>query len=55
LLFAVKKELCDILDDIMHYDDSVIINFFLTFKENTDEENGFRKGRMKKYIRFWRR
>jgi hypothetical protein len=32
---AVKKELCDILDDVIHYDDSVIRDFFLTRKAST--------------------
>jgi hypothetical protein len=48
MLFAVKKELCDILDDVIHYDYSVITDFFLTFNEKNDEENRFRKARMKK-------
>jgi hypothetical protein len=48
MLFAVKKELCDILDDIIHYDDSVITDFFLIFNEKNDEENRFRKARTKK-------
>jgi hypothetical protein len=48
MLFAVKKELCDILDDAIHYDDSVITDFFLTFNEKNDEKNRFRKARTKK-------
>jgi hypothetical protein len=48
LLFAVKKELCDILEEIIHYDDSVITDFFLTFHGKNDEENKFRKARTKK-------
>jgi hypothetical protein len=48
MLFAVKKELCDILDEIIHYNDSVIRDFFLTFNEKNDEENKFRKARTKK-------
>jgi hypothetical protein len=48
MLFAVKKELCDILDDIIHYDNSVITDFFLTFNEKNDEENRFRNARTKK-------
>jgi hypothetical protein len=47
-LFAVKKELCDILEDITPYDDSVIGDFFLIFNEKNDEENRFRKARTKK-------
>jgi hypothetical protein len=48
MMFAVKKELCDILDDVIHYDVSVITDFFLTFNKKNDEENRFRKARTKK-------
>jgi hypothetical protein len=48
MLFAVKKELCDILEEIIHYNDSVITDFFLTFNEKNYEENKFRKARTKK-------
>jgi hypothetical protein len=47
MLFAMKKELCDILIDIIHYDDSMITDFFLMFNEKNDEENRFRKTRTK--------
>jgi hypothetical protein len=51
----VKKELCDILDDIIHYDDSVITDFFLTFYEKIDEENSSGRLERRRGIRFWRR
>jgi hypothetical protein len=44
----MKKDLCNILDDIINYDDSVITDFFLTFNEKNEEENRFRKAGTKK-------
>jgi hypothetical protein len=44
----VKKELYDTLDEIIHSDDNMITNFFLTFKEKSREKNRFGKAIPKK-------
>jgi hypothetical protein len=51
LLVAIKKELFDCLDETLKYDDSVITNFYISFDENNDSDNKFRKDRTKKFYR----
>jgi hypothetical protein len=51
LLVAIKKELCDCLDETLKYDDSVITNFYISFDEKNDTDNKFRKDRTKKVYR----
>jgi hypothetical protein len=47
MLFTEMKELCNLVDDIINYDYTVITDFFLTFNEKNNEENRFRKARTK--------
>jgi hypothetical protein len=51
LLIAIKKELCDCLDETLKYDDNLITDFTVSFNERTTADNRFRKDRTKKVYR----
>jgi hypothetical protein len=53
LVITLKKKLCDCLDEILKFDNNLITDYTVSFKQITIADNRFRKNHTKKVYRIF--